>query len=97
MKINDTKEIGKVEPSSAARPAESPARTDRVTVGKAREVQEAVVQARSQAGVDRAAAVEQIVNAVRSGQYQANARQIADRILQAAELDAKLRSMLSKK
>jgi len=97
MKVNDTKEISPVEASTPSRAAEGPTRADKVSLGKAKEVQEAVTEARARAGVDRAAAVEQVVNAVRNGQYQANARQIADRIMQAAELDAKLRAMLSKK
>jgi anti-sigma28 factor (negative regulator of flagellin synthesis) len=67
--------------------------TDKVSVDGAKQV-EAVVQAvQANAGVDRNSRLEELETAIRQGGYQPDAGQLADKIMQAAELDAHLRAI----
>jgi hypothetical protein len=45
-------------------------------------------------GTGRAAMLAQVENAVRSGTYAPSASQLADRLLNAAEIDARLQALL---
>jgi anti-sigma28 factor (negative regulator of flagellin synthesis) len=64
---------------------------DKVSLDGAKQV-EAVVQAvRANVGVDRNARLQEIENAIRQGVYQPDAGQLAEKIVQAAEVDAHLR------
>lgn len=96
MKINDTKEVSVMQVSTQARPAEEKPRSDKVSVGKSQELEQAIVNARIQAGADRASKVDSIIASVRNGSYQANPEEIAKKILQAVELDTKLRDIIEK-
>ena len=93
MKIRDLKEIGPLQAATKAAPHER-TREDRVSLERTREVQATIQSAKLSAGAGRTAQLEALENAVRSGTYRPSAEQIADRILAAAELDARLRSLL---
>jgi anti-sigma28 factor (negative regulator of flagellin synthesis) len=73
---------------SAIRP-----QADKVSLDGAKQV-EAVVQAvQANLGVDRNARLQELENAIRQGGYQPDAGQLAEKIVQAAEVDARLRAM----
>ncbi len=103
MKVDRTKPVQDVERTAPPtdqqqQPAvkTAPAVADRVSVGEERKVDELVRATKSKAGALRASKLEQIVAAVRKGVYRPDAGRIADQILQAAEIDARLRAMLDK-
>lgn len=94
MKVNETKEIRG--PDKTPPPAErgAPAqRADRVSV-EATRAAEAVNAVHLQAGSQRTARLKQLETAIRSGNFRPNASQLADQLLAAAELDARLRAMM---
>ena len=63
---------------------------DKVSIDGAKQV-EAVVQAvRANLGVDRGARLQELETAIRQGGYQPDASQLAEKIVQAAEVDARL-------
>jgi flagellar biosynthesis anti-sigma factor FlgM len=63
---------------------------DKVSLEGAKHV-EAVVQAvQASMGVDRSARLQELENAIRQGTYQPDAGQLAEKIVQAAEVDARL-------
>ena len=67
------------------------AQADKVSLDGAKQV-EAIVQAvRTNVGVDRGARLQELETAIRQGGYQPNAGQLAEKIVQAAEVDARLR------
>jgi negative regulator of flagellin synthesis FlgM len=68
-------------------------RADKVTVPDA-QLAAMVDSARLTQSVGRAARLEQLEAAVKGGTYRANPQQIAEQLLSAAELDAKLQAML---
>src|SRR5664279_3511060 len=73
---------------SAIRP-----QADKVSLDGAKQV-EAVVQAvRANVGVDRGARLKALENAIRQGGYRPDAGQLAEKIVQAAEVDARLRTL----
>lgn len=100
MKVERTKAALDVERTppqpEASNPAKAPL-TDKVSVGEERKVDELVRATRSKAGSIRASKLEQIEAAIRKGAYTPDASRIADQILQAAEIDARLRAMLTDK
>ena len=57
---------------------------------------EAAIQtARAAVDANRASRVEEVVNAVRSGQYYPSPQQIAQKLVSEAEVEAKLRAMMA--
>jgi anti-sigma28 factor (negative regulator of flagellin synthesis) len=63
---------------------------DRVSIEGAKHV-EAIVQAvQTSMGVDRSARLQELETAIRQGSYQPDAGQLAEKIVQAAEVDARL-------
>src|SRR5690348_12746358 len=100
MKIDATKGINQVdaiekaptvEPSTQAK-----AVADKVSVDESSKLADQVEVARMRAGGARAAKLQQIEAAVRGGQYRPDPGQIAEQILNAAEVDAKLQAMLQR-
>jgi len=67
---------------------------DKVDVRASREAQASVASARSAASSKRMGRLKEIEQQVRSGGFKPNPSQVADEILQAAEVDAKLREMI---
>jgi anti-sigma28 factor (negative regulator of flagellin synthesis) len=68
---------------------------DKVSVSTPQQ-QAAVDGARSAIAASRSARVQEIVSAVRSGQYYPSPQQIAQRLVSEAEVEARLRAMLAK-
>ncbi len=95
MKINDIAQAAAVQPkaSAPAQPAERPV-ADKVRAKGPDKVAEAVSIAQAASGPARAAKLAQLQALVRSGSYQPDAQKIADQILNAAQIDAALRTML---
>ena len=98
MKIEGTKGPKGVEAIEKVPTAERPTATkevaDRVSVDEAHRLAEQVQVAKSHAGGARAARLSQIEAAVRGGHYRPDPGMIAEQILNAAEVDAKLQAML---
>jgi flagellar biosynthesis anti-sigma factor FlgM len=97
MKVRETKEVEKVErtpPPADHAPVRPPG--DKVTVEEAPRAAELVSAARHHASATRASRLKELEAVVRSGRYQPDAQRIADQILSAAEIDARLRAMLAK-
>jgi anti-sigma28 factor (negative regulator of flagellin synthesis) len=66
---------------------------DKVSIDGAKQV-EAIVQAvQTNMGVDRSARLQELETAIRQGGYQPNAGQLAEKIVQAAEVDARLKAI----
>ncbi len=66
---------------------------DKVSLDGAKQV-EAVVQAvQASMGVDRGARLQELETAIRQGGYQPDAGQLAEKIVQAAEVDARLKAI----
>jgi anti-sigma28 factor (negative regulator of flagellin synthesis) len=94
MKVTDTTPIGAVDRVAGNESAAAPPPTDKVDVRASREAQASVAAAQSAAGSARIGRLKQIEQQVRSGGFKPNPSQVADEILQAAEVDAKLREMI---
>jgi len=66
---------------------------DKVSVEGVKQV-EAVVQAvQASLGTSRASRLQELENSIRQGSYRPDAGQLAERIVQAAEVDARLRAI----
>ncbi len=75
-------------PSSPSSPAR--AQTDTVSLDAGQQVQAVVQAVQASIGTDRAARIQQLEAAIREGGYQPDAGQLAEKIVQAAEVDARL-------
>jgi anti-sigma28 factor (negative regulator of flagellin synthesis) len=97
MKIRESKEISSLEKAPATdKPIPSPRpEGDKVSIEAARKVQDAIVSGRAHGAGGRTARLEQIETAVRGGNYRPDPSRLAEQILNAAEVDAKLRAMLN--
>jgi len=97
MKISDTNAVAQagVQPRQT-RPTGQPEPTDTVSNGDAEKVARTVAVARQAAGVNRGARLQELEAAIKAGTYQPDAGRIADQILDAAQIDARLQALLSK-
>lgn len=101
VRVKDPVPVGRVAPvgESKAASAELAARSDsevaadKVTVDESREREAASAEVRRQVGTIRQQRLLEIEEAVRNGTYRPDPRLIAERILQAAALDAQLSVM----
>jgi anti-sigma28 factor (negative regulator of flagellin synthesis) len=97
MNIKETKEIQGVERNpkgqTGAASAAQVARRDRVTV-EAGQHSEAISVAGHHTVALRNARLRDLESAIKAGRYRPDASQLADQLLDAAEIDAKLRAML---
>lgn len=97
MKVNDvdrlqpTRELGS---SERAEKAKDSGTVDRVSTAESQRIEAAVEKSRSQSGAERAAQLRELAEQVKKGQYTPNPQRIADRIMESAELAARLRSLL---
>jgi anti-sigma28 factor (negative regulator of flagellin synthesis) len=73
---------------SAVRP-----QADKVSLDGAKQVQAVVQAVQANFGADRNARLQDLENAIRQGVYQPDAGQLAEKIVQAAEVDAHLRAV----
>ncbi len=97
MMIKNTTSIGSVE-STTSKPQkeEAPARThvDRVTTAEAQHVLALAQSLKGKVGASHSAMLAQVESAIRSGTYRPSASQLANRLLDAAEIDARMQAML---
>lgn len=97
MKVSDQK-TGQIVPLSAQRTATAPepavaaGPAEKVSVTKSTEVD--LMAAQSVASSGRAQRLQEVINAVKSGQYYPSPQQIANQLVSQAEIEAKLRSLL---
>lgn len=99
MKITNSKPVSHVErtPPEAAQ-AQQPrvgARPDRISVGQTRTVAEMAQSAKQAVNEDRDVRLKRLEAAVKEGSYRPSASKVAEEILVQAELDAKLRTLLT--
>jgi anti-sigma28 factor (negative regulator of flagellin synthesis) len=92
MKVEGTKGVETVDRA----PPPSETAVPRTKADKVSDPQLAALvdNARMNQSVSRAAKLEQLEAAIKSGGYRANPQQIAEQLLSAAEVDAKLQAML---
>jgi anti-sigma28 factor (negative regulator of flagellin synthesis) len=69
------------------------AQTDKVSLEGVKQVQAVVQAVQANMGVDRASRLQELETAIRQGGYQPDVGQLAERIVQAAEVDARLRAI----
>ena len=93
MKINETKavsDVGRVAPDAPAHAQPK----DRVSVDSSREVDVAVSTAKASQAADRPGRLKALEARVRAGEYHPDPSRVAEEILQDAEVDARLQSLL---
>jgi len=94
MKIRDTNEVGRVLPTAASEGVRPQPAGDKVSVSAQDEVDQAVARAQLSTASARSAKLQALEAAIASGSYKPNPGQIADQLLEAAELTARLRMLL---
>ena len=94
MKVTDTKPIGAVDHIGGSDVPALAHPKDTVDVRASRQAQASVSTAQSAAGNARISRLKEIEQQVRSGGFRPDPSKVADEILQAAEVDAKLREMI---
>ena len=98
MKIEGSKGVGTVDAVKEApaleRATQTKAVADKVSVDEVVKLADHVETAKQRAGGARAVRLSQIEAAVRGGHYRPDPGQIAEQILNAAEVDARLQAML---
>jgi anti-sigma28 factor (negative regulator of flagellin synthesis) len=65
--------------------------SDKISLGGAKQVEAIVQAAQTSTGVDRNTRLQELEVAIRQGGYRPNAGQLAEKLVQAAEVDARLR------
>jgi anti-sigma28 factor (negative regulator of flagellin synthesis) len=100
MKVEDKKPVSEVErvrtPSAQdGSAAKTPAPTDKVSVEQSRAAATVVDSARKHVEQSRPQRLKEIEAAVRSGSYRPDPGRVAEEILNAAEVDAKLRALFA--
>jgi negative regulator of flagellin synthesis FlgM len=94
VKVKDAGEVKPVQLVKAPEPSRRVSSADRVSLGEAAQVKELIAGTRSAAARDRAEHVAKLERAVRQGTYQPDPQRLAEEIVSAAEIDARLRAML---
>ena|SRR5687768_10997809 len=100
MKVDSTKDIKGIDRVAGReeKPALPPsggmaAPSDKVTI-EGRQVAELLTNAKLRTDNARGARLEQLESAIKSGVYRPDASQLAEKLLSAAEIDAKLRALM---
>jgi len=97
MRVEDKQSVSGTDAATAKSTTgqtEVRAQADKVSLDGAKQ-SEAVVQAvRTNIGSDRSARLQELETSIRQGSYQPNAGQLAEKIVQAAEIDARLSVVL---
>jgi anti-sigma28 factor (negative regulator of flagellin synthesis) len=88
VKANDTGPAKPATDRTAIRP-----QTDKVSLDGVKQVTAIVQAVQTNVGVDRTTRLQELEAAIRQGGYQPDAGQLADKIIQAAEVDARLRAI----
>jgi anti-sigma28 factor (negative regulator of flagellin synthesis) len=97
MMIKNTTPIGSVEPTTnKPQKEEAPTRLrlDRVTTAEAQQALALAQSLKGKVGASHSAMLAQVESAIRSGTYRPSASQLANKLLAAAEIDAKLQAMM---
>jgi len=97
MMIKSTTSVGAVDSATSKPQKEDVAPrlpADRVSTMEGQRALAMVRSVQAQAGTGRAAMLAQVESAIRAGSYAPSAGQLADRLLNAAEIDARLQAML---
>jgi anti-sigma28 factor (negative regulator of flagellin synthesis) len=96
MNINDTKgieSVGRLGGPQTAHPAPVEAKRDRVTVEVGQEAAKVAAASPRPAVMNRAARLHELEAAIKSGRYHPDAGQLANDLLESAEIDARLMAM----
>jgi anti-sigma28 factor (negative regulator of flagellin synthesis) len=97
MMIKNTTSVGGVEPAASKPQTEAAAprlKSDRVSTANAEQAAALARAVQTNIGMSHAGRLAQIESAIRSGTYQPSASQLASRLVDAAEIDARLQAML---
>lgn len=95
MKVRDASQVPVAQSISQNAQASGPrSKEDRVTLEKTQELKATIDRAKVSAGAGRAAQLQALEASLKNGTFKPNASQIADKLLQAAEVDARLRALL---
>lgn len=95
MKINDTHTAVPVQSATTqAAPARAREEQDRVSFERTRALEADIDQAKVSAGASRAARLQALEAAIRNGTFKPSPQQLAEKLLESAELDARLRALL---
>jgi negative regulator of flagellin synthesis FlgM len=95
MKINDPKSPVAIQSTSTPTgPARAREETDRVSLERTKELQADIDRAKSSASAGRAAQLQALEAAIRNGTFKPSPQQLAEKLLQSAEVDARLRALL---
>ncbi len=93
----DNKETAKAAdsapPKAGAERAVVRLQADRVSLDSTKQVAAVVQAVQASMGADRASRLQELETAIRRGGYQPDAGRLAERIVQAAEVDARLRAI----
>lgn len=93
MKINETKPVAEVARVTSAEPQATPPK-DRVTVRASREVNASISTSKGAAASARPGRLKDLEARVRAGEFHPDPSRVAEEILQDAEIDARLQSIL---
>ena len=97
MMIKNTTSVGGVEPAASKPQTEAAAsrlKSDRVSTANAEQAAALARAVQTDIGTSHAARLAQIEDAIRAGSYQPSASQLASRLVDAAEIDARLQAIL---
>ena len=97
MMIKNTTSVGGVEPAASKPQTEATAprrQADRVSTANAEQAAALARAVQSDIGVSHSARLAQIEGAIRTGSYAPSASELADQLVSAAEIDARLQAML---
>jgi len=98
MKISDTQQtvpIAPAAPSKAATQGAEPT-ADKVSQDQSEQFAQTVAVAQQAQGSARTARLQQLTDAVRNGTYKPDPGQVAENILDDAEIDARMQAMLQR-
>ncbi|MEW5738127.1 MAG: flagellar biosynthesis anti-sigma factor FlgM [Myxococcota bacterium] len=95
MKVHDTHTAVPLQASSSSTsPARAKDEKDKVTLERTQKLQADIDRAKLSAGAGRAAQLQALEAAIRNGTFKPSPQQLAEKLLQSAELDARLRALL---
>ena len=97
MMINNTTSVGGVEPAASKPQTEAAAprlKSDSVSTADAAKAAALARAVQANIGLSHSARLAQIEGAIRAGNYAPSASELADQLVSAAEIDARLQAML---
>ena len=97
MMIKNTPSVGGVDPATSKPQTDAATarrQTDRVSTANADQAAALVRAVQATVGMSHSARLAEVENAIRAGTYAPSASELASRLLDAAEVDARLQAML---